>query len=185
MARTGHATKMARAADAPSVARSDDAHMHARYHDGVVIRLLRNGDVAAVREVFERLGARSRRARFGAAKPLLSDAEALELARVDRTHHVLVAYVDGDPRPAGMARLVRDGSAAEVAFEVADDLQGRGIGTALAGALAADARAAGIRELRATIPPDNPRALSLVARCARALRTTWARGEVDVVAALD
>ena len=55
-----------------------------------------------------------------------------------------------------MARLVRDGTAAEVAFEVADEHHGRGIGTALAQALAADARAAGIAELHATVACDNP-----------------------------
>ena len=43
----------------------------------------------------------------------------------------------------GIARLVRDGRAAEVAFEVADEYQGRGIGSVLTQVLAADARAAG------------------------------------------
>jgi GNAT superfamily N-acetyltransferase len=185
MARTGHAAKMARAADARHGAPPDHAAMHARWHREAVIRLLRDGDVEVVQAVFDRVGERPRRARFGGAKPALSDEEAAELARVDRTHHVLVAYLDGDPQPAGLARLVRDGAAAEVAFEVADDVQGRGIGTALATMLAADARAAGILELRATVAADNPCALTLLARCARATRTTWARGEVDIVAALE
>src|SRR5205085_1759237 len=79
-------------------------------------------------------------------------------------HHVLVAYADGDPEPAGLARLVRDDSEAEVAFEVVDEQHGRGIGTALAEALAADARAAGIVELHATVAGDNARAMSLLAR---------------------
>ena len=65
------------------------------------------------------------------------------LARVDRDHHVLVGYLDGDPEPAGIVRLVRDGSSAEVAFAVADSYHGRGVGSILASELAADARAAG------------------------------------------
>jgi ribosomal protein S18 acetylase RimI-like enzyme len=135
--------------------------------------------------VFERLGAESRRRRFGAAKTYLSQPELAHLARVDGEHHVLVAYADGEPRPAGLARLVRDGHAAEIAFEVVDAQHGRGIGAALAEALAADARAAGITEFRATVAGDNERAMSLLARTSRRLRATWLGGERRVVAALE
>jgi ribosomal protein S18 acetylase RimI-like enzyme len=159
--------------------------MHSRSIHGVVIRPLRDGDGDTVLAVFERLSAESRRRRFGGAKTHLSPAELELLARVDAEHHVLVAYADGDPRPAGLARLVRDGSAAEVAFEVADDQHGRGIGTALTEALAADARAAGIAELHATVAADNARAMSLFARVSHRLRATWLGAERRVVAALD
>jgi len=166
------------------------AHAHARpmqsrYVDGIVVRPLRAGDEETVLAVFDRLGPESRRRRFGGAKPCLSAAELTLLARVDSEHHVLVAYADGDPRPAGLGRLVRDGPAAEVAFEVADAQHGRGIGTALAQALAADARAAGIAELHATVAWDNPRAMSLLARMSRRLRATWLGAERRVVAALE
>jgi L-amino acid N-acyltransferase YncA len=159
--------------------------MHSRLLDGIVIRPLRDGDTATVLAVFDRLGAVSRRHRFAGTKNELAPAELAQLARVDATHHVLVAHVDGDPRPAGIARLVREGDAAEVAFEVADEHHGRGIGSALASALAADARAAGITELHATVAGDNPRALSLLARATHRLRATWRGGERRVVAALD
>src|SRR5215211_8793253 len=159
--------------------------MHSRSVDGIVIRPLRDGDTATVQSVFARLGTESRRRRFGAAKPELPDREAAELARIDGVRHVLVAYVDGDARPAGIARLVRQGDAAEVAFEVADARQGQGIGTALARALADDARAAGIVEFRATVAGENPRAVSILARCARGLRGTWRGGERRLVAVLD
>jgi L-amino acid N-acyltransferase YncA len=159
--------------------------MHSRYVDGFVIRPLRAGDEDTVLAVFERLGAESRRRRFGGAKAHLSRADLRLLARVDAEHHVLVAYADGDPRPAGLARLVRHGTAAEVAFEVADEQHGRGIGTALAQALASDARAAGIVELHATVACDNPRAMSLLARVSRRLRATWLGAERRVVAALE
>jgi ribosomal protein S18 acetylase RimI-like enzyme len=98
---------------------------------------------------------------------------------------VLVAYARGDERAAGLARLVRNGSVAEVAFEVADEEHGRGIGSALADALAADARAAGIAELHATVAGDNARAMSLLARMSHRLRATWLGAERRVVAALD
>ena len=159
--------------------------MHSRYVEGIVIRPLRDGDTATVLAVFEGLGAESRRRRFGAAKMHLSPPELEHLARFDAEHHVLVAYADGEPLPAGLARLVRDGDAAEVAFEVVDAQHGRGIGAALAEALAADARAAGITELRATVAGDNLRAMSLLARTSRRRRATWLGGERRVVAALE
>lgn len=159
--------------------------MRTLYRNGVSIRMLRNGDTATVAAVFARLGDESRRLRFGGPKPRLSEAELRHLARVDSTHHVLVAYVDGDPAPAGLARLVRDGRAAEVAFEVADEHQGRKIGSALARELAADARAAGIVELHATVAAGNRRAVSLLARSGRRLHATRLGRETALVAALD
>jgi len=130
--------------------------MQTRYVDGLTIRQLRNGDTGTVAALFARLGPRSRETRFCDAKPRLSDSELTALARVDGDHHVLVGFVDGDPQPAAIARIARDGAAAEMAFEVADVYQGRGIGSTLARELAADARAAGIRELHATLCGDNP-----------------------------
>src|SRR5205085_12522383 len=92
---------------------------------------------------------------------LPSDLE--QLARIDANHHAVVAVVDGEP--IGIARLVRDGDTAEVAFAVADDWQGRGIGTVLVERLAADARAAGIRRLAGTVSEsNNPRSVALLER---------------------
>jgi GNAT superfamily N-acetyltransferase len=157
--------------------------MHSLYVDGVSIRPLRNGDTATVASVFQRLSDESRRTRFGGPKPRLSDWELAALARVDAEHHVLVAYVDREP--VGLARLVRQGRAAEVAFEVVDEHQGRKIGSALVRVLAADARAAGIVELHATISGGNRPALSLLSRIAHKVRGTWQSGQCELVAALD
>lgn len=161
-----------------------DASMHTRYVDGITIRPLRDGDTGPIEALFARLGPLSRQRRFGGVKPRLSATDLEALGRVDGDHHVLVGYVPGDPEPAGIARLVRDGPAAEVAFAVADVYQGRGIGTALARELAGDARAAGITELRATVAGDNPPAMSLLRRCAESLRVTWSGGEREVLARL-
>jgi ribosomal protein S18 acetylase RimI-like enzyme len=158
--------------------------MQSRHVDGVTIRGLRNGDTSTVAALFERLGSRSRERRFCGAKPRLSERELELLARVDDSHHVLVGYVDGDPAPVGIARLVRDGRAAEVAFEVADEYQGRGIGTILTRELAADARAAGITELQATVCGDNPRAVTLLSRIADSLHVRWVGRERELVARL-
>jgi len=156
-----------------------------RHIDGLTIRLLRNGDTATVSALFERLGARSRERRFCGAKPRLSADELRLLARVDAEHHVLVGYLGDDPEPVGIARIVRQGERAEVAFAIADDYQGRGIGTILTRELAADARAAGVTELVATVCGDNPRAVSLLARVAKSLQVRWRGGEQELVARLE
>ncbi|CAN5777568.1 hypothetical protein BH18ACT13_BH18ACT13_20380 [soil metagenome] len=160
------------------------ALVQTRHIDGLTIRLLRNGDTRTVSELFERLGTRSRERRFCGAKPRLSTHDLRVLARVDAEHHVLVGYLGADPEPVGIARLVRDGRTAEVAFAVADAFQGRGIGTILTRELAADARAAGITELLATVCGDNPPAISLLARVAESLHVRWHGREREMVARL-
>ena len=158
--------------------------MHTRFIDGLTVRPLRNGDVDTVAVLFARLGERSRERRFCGAKPRLSDAELRALAHVSASRHALVGYVEGDPEPAGIARLVRDGSRAEVAFAVADVHQRRGIGTTLARELAADARAAGVSELVATVCGDNPAAVSLLKRIGSLLEVRWSGGARELVVAL-
>jgi ribosomal protein S18 acetylase RimI-like enzyme len=158
--------------------------MHARYVNGLTIRPLRAGDTETIVALFDRLGDRSRERRFCGAKPRLSEAELAHLARVDDRHHVLVGYLDGDLEPVGIARLVRDGASAEIAFEVADAYQGRGLGSILASELAADARAAGITHLVATVCGDNARVIKLLKRLG-SLDVTWRGRERELVVGLE
>lgn len=158
--------------------------MHSRFAHGLTIRPLRNGDTDTVAALFARLGERSRERRFCGAKPRLSELELTSLARVDEDHHVLVGYLDGDPDPVGIAQLVRTGASAEIAFAVADAHQGRHIGTILASELAADARAAGITELVATVCGENPRVLALIKRLG-SVQLTWRGGERELSVGLE
>jgi len=133
----------------------------------VTVRPLADGDTVTIAALFERLSAASRERRYHSAKPRLTPGELDHLARVGPDSHVLVAHVDGDPRPAGMARLVRDASdrtAGELAFEVADCYHGHGIGKALVEMLLADARAAGIGRVNASVQTSNRAALGLLRR---------------------
>jgi ribosomal protein S18 acetylase RimI-like enzyme len=159
-------------------------HMHARYVNGLTIRQLRNGDTETVATLFERLGKESRERRFCGPKPRLSEVDLTNLARVDRDHHVLVAYVEGDADPVGIARLVRSGAAAEIAFAVADVHQNEGVGSTLASELAADARAAGIRALTATVCGENNRVIALLRRLG-SLEGSWRGTERDFVVGLE
>jgi ribosomal protein S18 acetylase RimI-like enzyme len=151
---------------------------------GLVVRPLRNGDVETVAAVFDRLGERSRRARFNGPKPRLSPAELDHLATVDATRHVLVGYLDGDEHPVALARLVREGSSAEIAFEVADEHHRLGIGSALAAELLADARAAGITEVTALVASDNTAAVGVLRRVLERLEVRFEGPELAVRASL-
>ena len=151
---------------------------------GLIVRPLRHGDVDTVAAMFGRLGERSRRSRFNGPKPRLSPPELEHLAAVDATRHVLVAYLEGDAEPVAIARLVRDGSSAEIAFEVADEHQQRGIGSALTAELLADARAAGIREVTALVSSENRAAVSLLRRILDGLEIRFEGPELSIRAAL-
>ena len=155
-----------------------------RHGPELVVRPLKQGDIATVQALFERLGKASRLARFNGFKHRLGEQELRWLATVGPNHHVLVAYVDGDREPAAMARLVRSGPSAEVAFEVADVYQGRGIGSALTRELVADACAAGVIEVTALVRSDNPRALAVLQRTLGQLEVRFEGPEMLVRAPL-
>jgi DHA1 family inner membrane transport protein len=150
----------------------------------IIVRPLANGDVETVAAVFERLGEQSRRLRFNGPKPSLPPAELAWLATVDATRHALVAYLVGEDRPVALARLVRAGSSAEIAFEVADEHQRLGIGTALAGELLADARAAGVTEITSLVSTENQAAVKLLRRVLGQLEVAFEGPELSIRAAL-
>ena len=156
-----------------------------KHGPALVVRPLRDGDTATVAAVFGRLGAESRRFRFNGPKPCLPDAELRQLARMDGTHHALVAWIEGDSRPVAIAQRARTSrGSAEIAFAVADEHQHRGIGAALAAELVADARLVGITEITALTSPDNPAALALVKRIARVVDISFDGPDLAVRAAI-
>src|SRR3954453_21947855 len=85
--------------------------------------------------LFLRLGPEARLNRYFSPKPELSPRELTYLTDVDDVRHVALAAVDAsDLSIVGVARYVTYAQApanAEVAVEVADDLQRSGIGTHL------------------------------------------------------
>lgn len=128
--------------------------------DGSTLRLrpIWRGDEGALRELHERLSAESWRSRFfntrGSVLPDLSSLTRME----NGDQFVLVAEARG--RLSGLAtcsRYPHSRERAEVAFTIADALQGRGVGTRMLEALALSARAQGIRTFDAYVLPDNDR----------------------------
>lgn len=144
-------------------------------------------DGQALREMFRRLSPESRQRRFLSSLSDLDDAMIQRLVgKVDGVHHIALVLVvlppDGEEWPVGVARLVQDPAdpaSAEVAFTVADEWQGRGVGTALAKALI-QRRPAAVRRLRADVEAENLASLALLTRAGHMSSGVPRRGIVDV-----
>jgi RimJ/RimL family protein N-acetyltransferase len=154
-----------------------------------VVRTLAGGEVAVVQQVFDGMSERSRYERFLGAKPALSERELAFLSDVDHDHHEALVAVDPRTGSAvGEAHLVRDPTdhaVAEVAFAVADDWQGRSLGTRLAVLLAARARELGISRLRANVLTGNTRSSALMRRMGRVVKRSYHGVAVELEVALD
>jgi len=134
----------------------------------VEIRRVRPDDAPRLARAFERLSDESRRLRFMAPKPTLSDAELRYLTTVDGHHHeALGAYDPVTGEGLAVARFVRlpsEPDVAEVAVTVIDEWQHRGLGTVLLERLAERARAQGIAHFSALIASENLAMLELLRR---------------------
>jgi RimJ/RimL family protein N-acetyltransferase len=152
------------------------------------IRRLSQGEQRPVLQVFEGLSERSRRLRFLGPKPLLREAELERLVDVGCCGRQAVVATDPATAEAvGIARYVRlgaDRATAEVAFEVVDEWQGRGVARRLVDALRVVAREEGITRLHATVAPGNTAALALMRRLGRVEWTSFVDGAYEVVVTL-
>lgn len=124
---------------------------------GARIRPIKPDDGDLLRSFFERLGTESRYFRFFKIKEDLSDDEVGYFTSVDYEDRMaLVAVLDGEL--IGVGRYDREdagSSVAEVAFAVADEHQGRGLGTELLELLTAHARDHGIEKFTAYVLAEN------------------------------
>jgi len=119
--------------------------------------------------------------RFFTVHPELHPDELERFTHVDhRSREAIVAVVDDEI--AGVARFDRlgDDRDAEVAFVVADDMQGRGLGAALFQQLANRARELGVRRFVAETLPQNHRMLSVFRHAGLPATTRFDGGVVNV-----
>jgi GNAT superfamily N-acetyltransferase len=135
-------------------------------HDGtaVVLRPQTPDDRHALTEFFARLSPTSRYQRFFTGMPpKLPSAMLKALANVDGDRHVgLLALRDGEV--VGTARYVRreeSPAIADVAFTVADELQGNGLGRLLMRELQAHAARRGITRFAFDVLATNDAALAV------------------------
>ena len=116
---------------------------------------------------FGRLSDDSRRKRFLGPKPRLSARELTYLTEVDQVNHTALVAVDDRGQLIGEARYATSKPGDEVAdfaVTVADEWQGRGIGSRLAARVIESARANGITRLTAMTLWDNTAAIALLHR---------------------
>jgi RimJ/RimL family protein N-acetyltransferase len=133
----------------------------------VGVRPIGADDRDALSVWFGRLSPESRRMRFLGPKPKLSARELTYLTEVDHVSHTALIAIDESGRLIGEARYATadpDGRTADFAVTVADEWQGRGVGTRLAARLVEAARANGMTHLTAMTLWDNAGALALLRR---------------------
>lgn len=146
----------------------------------LVLREVRDGEEELLETVFAGMSARSRYLRFHGAVPRLTAAVRRRLVAVDGRRHVaVVALVSG--RAVGIARCLDLGDGrAELAVEVVDAWQRRGVGNDLVRAVAARARELGRTVLVAEVMAENVAMLGLLQREFPALTGTRDGDEVTL-----
>jgi len=156
--------------------------------DGSTLRLRppHAGDVAALISFFEALSPDSRYLRFHGATLIDQGTVAGALETDWRSRGSLVAELAGAVgglRPVALATYVRlhDPARAEVAFAVADEMHGRGIGTRLLERLAAHASASGIDQFVAEVLPQNVAMLRVLADAGFKTSRTLEGGVIEVL----
>lgn len=155
----------------------------------LLVRRIAPEDKDALVAGLGRLSERSVYQRFLAPKPRLSTGELTYLTEVDFIdHYALVAVLAAAPGVmVGVGRWVRSADVpgdAEIAIVIADDLQGRGVGTALGRELARAAWARGIERFTASMLPTNAAAHRLFAKISSQLELTRQAGVDELVAPL-
>ena len=116
----------------------------------------------------------SRYSRYHGPKPRFGSAERAYLTTTDGQDHIALVALGPHGEPLGIARSVRlreDPGAAEIAAEVIDAWQRRGLGGALIDRLARQAAARGIARFSANVLANNGLSRSLRKRGWRAVAT--------------
>jgi len=134
----------------------------------LLLRPIGSDDRDQLAALFARLSPESRYRRFLSPKPEVTPNEIERLADVDHTNHEAIGAVDPrDGSIVGVGSYARDPDrpiTADLAVEVADELQNKGIGTTLARCVVHRARANGFALLTATTLWENRPARALLRR---------------------
>jgi RimJ/RimL family protein N-acetyltransferase len=138
--------------------------------DGSIVHVCsaKSADAPAMTLLLKGLSDRSRWLRFFSAFPDLARAARWATEVDNDRRYGLVATVDGHGQMVGHAGLERAAGRperAEVALEIADAMQGKGLGTVLLCQLAEAANQLGIQVLDAEVLPENRQMLRVFRDC--------------------
>lgn len=138
----------------------------------VELRPLGAHEASLVQAVFDGMSAGSVKQRFLAPMPRLTGTMVSRLTAVDGVQHVAwVALLE--EAPVGIARyVVTDSGAADIAFEVVDACQRRGVGTVLLDAVTTVAHARGVQRIQACALAENTGSLTLLGKVGLRLAAT-------------
>ncbi len=151
-------------------------HFTADYVESVVLkdgskvrlRLLTPEDKPLLSAGFAKLSPKSRYARFLGPKTSLEDHELRYLTEVDQQDHFALGVIpeEGEPIGLGIARFIRlpDGTSAEAAIVVSDEMQGRGLGRLLLLRLCAAAAERGVERFRCEVLGSNTAMTALLSQ---------------------
>ncbi len=143
---------------------AEDEARIVRLKDGGEARMrpLVPGDLEAFERFHAALSPETRYLRYFTARPKLPAQELHRYTHPDPGRHLgLAAWIDGEIVAHGCYQRVQVAGEAEVAFEVADAHQGRGLATLLFEGLAEAARPHGIERFVAHVLPTNRRMLDV------------------------
>ncbi|MBM7819720.1 acyl-CoA synthetase (NDP forming)/GNAT superfamily N-acetyltransferase [Cellulosimicrobium cellulans] len=165
------------------------------------VRPIRPEDADALQRFHVGQSERSTYLRFFAPMERLSERDLERFTRVDHVDRVALVAVrprdDADPAAEetaddagediiGVARFDRTGTGeAEVAFNIADSAQGRGLGSVLLEHVAAAARERGVRRFTAEVLPQNGKMLAVFREAGYDVRQQMDDGFVQVSVDLD
>lgn len=145
----------------------------------LTLRPLRKDDADRIASFFQRLSPETRYRRFHTHLAELTPAMLRYLVDIDGRDHAAMVAVDGRERIVGVARYVRllhEPKNAEVAVTIEDELQRRGIGTALLDALGAIAVENQVETFVAYTLSDNVAMSRLLGRLGPLTVRAWPHG---------
>lgn len=144
----------------------------------IVYRPLSALDGPMFRDLFDSLSPMSRYMRYHGVKPVLSEREVRYFTDIDHHDHEAFVAVAG-ARAVGVARFVRragDARAADVAVEVVDGRQRRGVGSTLLALIGLRARDEGIDRLYGSVLQANGPMFATINRIGVRAETTSREG---------
>lgn len=180
-------------ADSASISASDGHYPHHWEADVVLrdggtahLRPIRPEDAPALQDFHIHQSESSTYLRFFSFKTRLTNAELKRFTEVDYSNRVALVITLGE-EIMGVGRYDRltDPTEAEVAFNIADRHQGRGLGSILLEHLAAAARENQIRRFTADVLPENRKMLTVFAEAGYAVSRHFDEGVVSVEFEID